>query len=187
MLVKERVETIPFYGDVDQIPVVPSIIYDRSNPTEVQAISYSIDGKKYYFSNDEGHKVYNGTMSSPRPMTKKEFKDICSLMVLNASQYGELEETVLAEIEKLDFAEGHANSTFEVVQSCMGFSRIGALALNIGTARYLYNQDANTVFHIDHSKLINGTMMKSPEKDEIIAKITSSKTMTKKIQRVLNS
>ena len=87
----------------------------------------------------------------------------------------------------LDFSLGHANSTFEVVCSCSGLSKIGALALNIGTGRYLYNQDANTVFHIDHSKLINGTMMRSPEKDEIIRKISSSKTMTKKIKQVLES
>ena len=59
--------------------------------------------------------------------------------------------------------------------------------MNIGAARYFYHPNENKVFHVDHSKLINGHMLVSPESDEIISKITSSKTMTKKIQKALNS
>ena len=181
----------PFFNDDMEASIkrtiIPEIIYDRDNPEQIKALAYNKDGKRYYFSNEEGHKVYSEDRRSCRPMTKREFKDICTLMLEQAGSYGETEATILAQIENLDFGLGHANSTFEVVLSCMSLHRIGALALNIGTSRYLYNQEAETVFHIDHSKLINGTMLKSPEKDAIIQKITSSKTMTKKINQALNS
>ena len=120
-------------------------------------------------------------------MTKKEFKDICEIMVNNSHLYGDIEETVLSEIEKLDFSIGHANSTFEIVRSCVDQTKLGTLVMNIGNARYFYHPNENTVFHVDHSKLISGHMLLSPEKDTIISKITSSKTMTKKITKALSS
>ena len=165
----------------------PKILYDKDNHENPSAIVYNYAGKKYIFSNEEGHKVSLPYGHTSRPMTKKEFKDICTIMLNNLAQYGNDEALILSEIEKLDFGIGHANSTFEVIKSSMEMSKISALALNIGTGRYLYNQNANTVYHIDHSKLINGIMMKSPEKDEIIKKITGSKTMTKKITRALSN
>lgn len=165
----------------------PKILYDKENQENPSAIVYNYAGKKYIFSNEEGHKVSLSYGRALRPMSKKEFKDICTIMLNNSSQYGDEEALILSEIEKLDFGIGHANSTFEVIKSSMEISKISALALNIGTGRYLYNQKDNTVYHIDHSKLINGTMMKSPEKDEIIKKITDSKTMTKKISKALSN
>lgn len=188
MLYKGETTQVPPVYSVEQEKLnIPNLIFGKNDPEEIKALEYSFDGKYYYFSNEEGHKVYSYDKRSCRPMTKREFKNICTQMLDNLENYGEQESLILSEIEKLDFSIGHANSTFEVVCSCSGLSKIGALALNLGTGRYLYNQDANTVFHIDHSKLINGTMMKSPEKDEIIRKITSSKTMTKKINQVLQS
>lgn len=183
----ETTQVPPVYSVGEKQITKPNLIFEKDNPEEVKAIEYAFDGKHYYFSNKEGHKVYSYDKRSHRPMTKREFKKACTNMLDNLESYGEQSTLILSEIENLDFSLGHANSTFEVVCSCSGLSKIGALALNIGTGRYLYNQDANTVFHIDHSKLINGTMMKSPEKDEIIKKITSSKTMTKKIKQVLQS
>ena len=187
MLYKGVTTQVPPVYSVEEKLNKPTIIFEKNNEEEVKALEYEREGKHYYFSNEEGHKVYSYDRRSIRPMTKREFKSICTEMLDNLDTYGVESSLILAEIEKLDFSLGHANSTFEVVCSCSGLSKIGALALNIGTGRYLYNQDANTVFHIDHSKLINGTMMKSPEKDEIIKKITSSKTMTKKINQVLQN
>lgn len=183
----ETTQVPPVYSVEKEKITIPNLIFEKDNPERVKAIEYAFDRKHYYFSNEEGHKVYSYDKRSNRPMTKREFKHACTNMLDNLDAYGDQSALILAEIENLDFSVGHANSTFEVVCSCSGLSKIGALALNIGTGRYLYNQDANTVFHIDHSKLINGTMMRSPEKDEIIRKISSSKTMTKKIKQVLES
>ena len=186
-MIIESVEKVPVYASGEQI-IIPQVVHGFQNQDEVRAITYTVNGIKYQFSNEEGHKVYPlGSYSSPRPMTKKEFKDICKIMVLNSSAYGEIEETILSEIEKLDFSIGHANSTFEIVRSCVEQSKLGTLVMNIGAARYFYHPNENKVFHVDHSKLINGHMLVSPESDEIISKITSSKTMTKKIQKALNS
>ena len=170
-------------------PIIPRIVYSFSEPEEIRAITYTTpNGIKYQLSNEEGHKVYpSGSTSTPRPMTKKEFKEICKNILLNSEYYGDDEETILAEMEKLDFSIGHANSTFEMVRSCVDFSKLGTLVLNLGSARYFYHPEENTVFHVDHSKLINGHMLVDAEKEEIIEKITSSKTMTKKIKKTLNS
>ena len=75
-------------------------------------------------------------------------------------------------MEKLDFSIGHANSTFEIVKSCVTTKKVGTLVLNIGPARYLFNEDTNSIFHIDYTKHINGHMLKSPEKEEIIEEET---------------
>lgn len=168
--------------------IVPQIVHSFQNQDEVRAITYTVNGIKYQLSNEEGHKVYpSGSYSSPRPMTKKEFKDLCKIMILHSESYGEIEETIISEIEKLDFSIGHANSTFEIVRSCVEQSKLGTLVMNIGQARYFYHPKENTVFHVDHSKLISGHMLTSPEKETIIDKINSSKTMTKKINKALNS
>ena len=178
---------------IDQHPneqlIIPRVVYSFRDKDEITGITYTAtNGIKYQLSNKEGHKVYpSGSTSTPRPMTKKEYKEICKTILLNSSHYGEDEAVILAEMEKLDFSIGHANSTFEIVKSCVDFSKLGTLVLNLGSARYFYHPDENTVFHVDHSKLINGHMLIEPEKDEIITKITSSKTMKKKIQKALNS
>ena len=186
-MIIESVKNVPVYASNEQT-IIPQVIYSFQNQDEIRGITYTVNGTKYQFSNEEGHKVYSsGSCSTPRPMTKKEFKDICKIMILNSSSYGEAEEVILSEIEKLDFAIGHANSTFEIVRSCVEQSKLGTLVMNIGPARYFYHPTENRVFHVDHSKLINGHMLTPPESDAIIAKITSSKTMTKKIQKVLNS
>ena len=183
----ESTTTHPVYDENEERINALSLIFEKNTPEEVEAIEYKKDGLHYYFSNAKGHKVYSYDRCICRPMTKKEFKSICTEMLDNLDSYGEQEFIILAEIEKLDFSLGHANSTFEVIRSWSSTSKLGTLALNIGTGRFLYNIDANTVFHIDHSKFINGTMLKSPEKDEIIKKITTSKTMTKKINQILQS
>ena len=117
----------------------------------------------------------------------EEYKELCKTMILNCDKYGDIRDTVLATIEQLDFSKGHANSTFEIAKSYVEPNKVGTLVLNIGTARYLFNKDINSVFYIDHTKRISGHMLKSPEKEEIIGKIYSSKTMTKKIENALNS
>lgn len=178
---------MPIYKASKEL-IIPQVVHSFQTQDEIRAITYTVNGIKYQFSNEEGHKVYpSGSYSSPRPMTKKEFKDICEIMVNNSHLYGDIEETVLSEIEKLDFSIGHANSTFEIVRSCVDQTKLGTLVMNIGNARYFYHPNENTVFHVDHSKLISGHMLLSPEKDTIISKITSSKTMTKKITKALSS
>lgn len=186
-MIKESRTQQPNYGSCEQ-PIIPTIVYSFNNSEEIRAITYTINGTKYQLSNEDGHKVYaSGSCSAPRPMTKKEFKDICKLMILNSHTYGDIEEIVLSEIEKLDFSLGHANSTFEIVRSCVEQSKLGTLVMNIGPARYFYHPTEDKVFHVDHTKLINGHMLVAPEKDEIISKMTTSKTMIKKIEKALNS
>ena len=99
-MIIESVEKVPVYASGEQI-IIPQVVHGFQNQDEVRAITYTVNGIKYQFSNEEGHKVYpSGSYSSPRPMTKKEFKDICKIMVLNSSAYGEIEETILSEIAK---------------------------------------------------------------------------------------
>ena len=186
-MIIESVEKVPVYASGEQI-IIPQVVYSFQNQDEIRAITYTVNGTKYQFSNEEGHKVYQpGSYSSSRPMTKKEFKDICEIMILNSSAYGDAEEIILSEIEKLNFSIGHANSTFEIVKSCVEQSKLGTLVMNIGPARYFYHPNEDRVFHVDHSKLINGHMLTPPESNKIIEKIKSSKTMTKKIQKALGN
>ena len=186
-MVIESNEKIPVYDINDQL-IVPQIIYKDDSNEEIQAITYTVNGIKYHLSNGDGHKVYRlGTIAAPRPMTKKEFKELCKTLILNFDKYDDIGDTILAIVDQLDFQMGHANSTFEIVKSCVDPRPVGTLVMNIGTARYLYNQDVNSVFHIDHTKFISGHMLQEPEKERIISKIKTSKTMTKKIQHALNS
>lgn len=165
---------------------IPTLETVPNKPEEVQAIYYDKDGKRYYFSNELGHKVYTAN-SDGRPMTRREYKEIHSLMILKTLEKAEDKDQILQELLKLDFSLGHANSTFEINRPCIGGDRIGALIINKGLAKYIYNADSNTVFHIDHSKHINGHFMKEgPEKDDIIDTITSSKTLQKKIRTSAN-
>ena len=122
-------------------------------------------------------------------MTKREYKEVHTLMILKTLERADqkTQDQILPELLKLDFSLGHANSTFEINRPCIGGDRIGALIINKGLARYIYNADSNTVFHIDHSKKINGHFMQDgPEKDEIIDTITSSKTLQKKMRSFAN-
>ena len=127
----------------------PKIITSNQDPEQVIAITYTDNGKKYSFSNEFGHKVQ--TSDGTRPMTKTEFKEVRAKMARCILESREPSESLTIELEKLDFAQGHANGTFEVVTSCMSQSNIGALVMHIGPARYIYNLDANSVFHNIHS------------------------------------
>lgn len=160
---------------------VPILELSPNDPEKVQAIIFDDEGKRYYFSNELGHKVINSS-AEHRPMSKKEYKEVYSKMVEKTISNSDDSEQILDEIIKLDFGIGHANSTFQINKPCVGGNRLGSLIINIGCARYIYNADANTVFHIDHSKRITGYFMHDgPEKDGIIHTLTSSKTMAKKI------
>lgn len=167
--------------------ILPQIIYTDQTKEKVLAIIYNVNGKKYYLSNENGHKVYSlGVDSMPRPMTKKEFKQLCSTLILNSKYYNELEDQIITAVEQLDFSKGHANSTFEIAKSCLDLNPLGTLVMNIGNAKYFYNTYNDSVYHIDHSKLILGRTLKETEKEKIISKISTSKTMTKKINKVLH-
>lgn len=167
---------------------IPTLETVPNKPDEIQAVYYDKDGKRYYFSNELGHKVYTAN-SDGRPMTKREYKEVHTLMILKTLERADqkTQDQILPELLKLEFSLGHANSTFEINRPCIGGDRIGALIINKGLARYIYNADSNTVFHIDHSKHINGHFMQDgPEKDEIIDTITSSKTLQKKMRSFAN-
>ena len=165
--------------------VLPTIVKNPTKPEETEAITFNQNGKKYYFSNELGHKVIYEGGYAQRAMTKKEFKEIRAKM-LSKTKTSETEEkdSILKQIVNLDFAEGHANKTFEIARSLRAQTGIGALIINIGNTRYIYNQEAGTVLHIDHSKRISGRMLQGDEKTQIIDKINSSKTMAKKIAKI---
>ncbi len=165
---------------------IPTLEIAPNEPDKIQAVYYDKDGKRYYFSNELGHRVYSPNTDG-RPMTKREYREIHTLMILKTLERAEEQDQILQELLKLDFGLGHANSTFEINKPCIGGDRIGALIINRGLARYIYNADSNTVFHIDHSKHINGYFMQDgPEKDEIIETLTSSKTLQKKMNTYAN-
>ena len=74
-MIKES-EKRPVFTAGDTL-IIPKIVYDFQNQDEIRAITYTVNGIKYQLSNEEGHKVYaSGSYSAPRPMTKKEFKDL---------------------------------------------------------------------------------------------------------------
>lgn len=161
---------------------LPQLLINQENPDEIIAVTFEDNGQKYYFSNTQGHKVMTTRNSSQRPMTKDEFNQIRRKMIGNTIQCNPNPNKTLEELAKLDFSLGHANCTFQIITSPLERSNLGTLVINLGNARYLYNQEKNTVFHIDHSKLINGTFIQDgPEKEKIINIISNSKTMTKKI------
>ena len=163
----------------------PQLIISNNNPDEITGISFVDNGKAYYFSNQSGHKVMTLCGKDQRPMTKNEFKEIRAKMANCIISSDTLPERLVEEMEKLNFGLGHANGTFEVVTAHMSTSGISTLVINLGNARYMYNQATNTVFHIDHSKRIVGKFMQDgPEKTTIINKITSSKTMSKKLAAI---
>ena len=165
---------------------IPTLETAPNEPDKIQAVYYDKDGKRYYFSNELGHKVYSPNAGG-RPMTRREYKEIHTLMILKTLEKAKGQDQILQELLKLDFGLGHANSTFEINKPCIGGDRIGALIINKGFARYIYNADSNTVFHIDHSKHINGCFMpEGPEKDKIIETLTSSKTLQKKMNTYAN-
>ena len=160
----------------------PQVINGENNET---TLIFNYDGKQYRFSNEKGHQVIQDTGRQKRPMTRKEFNQICALMIQRTSTFYKSADDVIEEVSKLDYAKGHANTTFEVTASPLSSSSIDVLTINLGNARFIYNQSANTVLHIDHSKLINGRMLQGEEKEKIIQKIKTSKTMTKKINEVM--
>lgn len=165
---------------------LPILEVSTSDPNKVQAIIFNEGGKRYYFSNELGHKVI--TSAEERPMSKKEYKEALQRMTEKTMDNAEDPDQIMDELIKLDFGMGHANSTFQINRPCIGDNRIGALIINRGFARYIYNADSNTVFHIDHSRNINGSFMKEgSEKDEIIHTLTTSKTLRKKIESLKTS
>ena len=159
----ENTQVHPVYSVEEEQITIPTLLFEKDNPEEVKAIEYAFDGKHYYFSNKEGHKVYSYDKRSHRPMTKREFKKACTNMLDNLDSYGEQSTLILSEIENLDFSLGHANSTFEVVCSCSGLSKIGALALN-NNDLYLITNNAQLVKlnaktgEIIYSKYFNTTL-----------------------------
>lgn len=161
---------------------VPTLELAPNDPEKVQAIIFYEDGKKYYFSNELGHKVISS--SEERPMSKKEYNNIMKKMTEKTLENAEKPDEILDQLIQLDFGTGHANSTFQINRPCVGSEKIGALIFNVGSARYIYNTDGYnaTVFHIDHGKNINGHFMPDgPDKDRIITTLTNSKTLQKKI------
>lgn len=165
---------------------IPVLEMSTSDPEKVQAITFNEGGKKYYFSNELGHKVI--TSGEERPMTKKEYRQVLQSMTEKTLENADNPDQILDELIQLDFGIGHANSTFQINKPCIGENRTGALIINQGFARYIYNADSNTVFHIDHSKHINGSFMQEgSEKDKIIHTLTTSKTLQKKLESLKTS
>ena len=160
----------------------PQLIRHMEND-EAYAMAFHKDGKRYFFSNDEGHTVISDGGTKNRPMSKKEFENVVKLMI-DASIKCDTKKRkkYLDEIAKLDFSLGHANATFEVYADLEKPSKINFLAINLGNLRYVYEQETGNVLkvHVDRTSP-NGYMLDGPEKNEIINKITSSKTMAKKI------
>lgn len=147
------------------------------DPTKSQAIFYDEGNKRYYFSNELGHKVI--AHSTERPMEKQEYKNIYDKMVRVLLE-NPSDEPILDEIVGLNFDRGHANSTFEVTRPCQCTTEAATQIFNRGTNRYIYNSDNNTVYYSDGR--LNGSFLAGEEKESIIKVLTKSKTMQRKLQ-----
>lgn len=170
----------------------PEIIYKDSNKPEVlrdydtqkiRAVAFNKDGKRYLFSNNEGHIVIYNNARINRPMTKKEFYNIKNMMITSAINTDD-ETEVLENITSLDFNQGHANATFEVLTSISKPEKVKSLALNINLMRYVYNLEDQSLLIVNREKETSGYMIDSKEKDNIVNTMLKSKTMTKKINEV---
>lgn len=157
----------------------PTLEQSPEDPTKVQAIFFDQDHKRYYFSNDQGHKVIEQNLV--RPMTKKEY--ISGFQQMLTDTLAEpTTEPILDELLKLDFGIGHANSTFEVTRPCLSVGTEVVQIFNKGTSRFIYNIANDTVYHINRSKNINGLFLPDgPEKEQVIKILTTSKTMQAKM------
>ncbi len=154
--------------------------YSKNDPTNVEAIFFDENNTRYYFSNELGHKIISGSVK--RPMTKKEYKESLDKLIKKAASTQNRDQ-ILDEIINLDFGLGHANSTFEITKPLLSDSDQTILILNQGISRYLYSPNANTVFHIDRSKHINGSFIDGSEKNNVVQILTHSKTIQRKMLR----
>lgn len=170
----------------------PEIIYNDSDKPEVlrdydtqeiRAIAFNKDGRRYLFSNDEGHIVIYNSATINRPMTKKEFYNIKNMM-FNSVISTDVETEVLENITSLDFNKGHANATFEVITSISRPEKVRSLALNIRIMRYVYNLEDQSLLIVNREKETSGYMIDGGAKDYIVNTMLKSKTMTKKINEV---
>ena len=140
----------------------------------------------FVFSNEEGHKVFYNGGHSARPMSKKEYKEVRAAMIIAASKCEpDKKSKYLDEIAKLDYTTGHNNATFEVITTIKEPSIIKSLAINLGNMRYVYSQVDGNVLKVNLDRTTrSGYMNDGTEKDKIINKITTSKTMAKKIAEI---
>lgn len=157
----------------------PTLEQSHEDPTKVQAIFFDQGHKRFYFSNEQGHKVIE--QAQVRPMTKKEYVSGYRQMVADTLA-DPTAEPVLDELLKLDFGIGHANSTFEITKPCLRVEKEVVQIFNRGTSRFIYNTANNTVYHINRSKNINGFFLPDgPEKQQVIKILTNSKTIQAKM------
>ena len=170
----------------------PEIIYKDSEKPEVlrdydtqeiRAIAFNKDGRRYLFSNDEGHIVIYNNANTNRPMTKKEYNEIKKAMI-NSAIKNNSESDILNSISSLDFNQGHANATFEVLTSISTPQKVRSLALNINLMRYVYNLEDQSLLIVNREKETSGYMIDGEAKDHIVNTMMHSKTMTKKINEV---
>lgn len=153
----------------------PTLEMSCEDPTKSQAIFYDEGNKRYYFSNDLGHKVIG--FSSVRPMTKKEYKSIYDKMV-KAFLENPSDEPILDEIVGLDFGRGHANSTFEIARPCNCSNSAPTQIFHQGEDRYLYNSDHESLYYSNGH--FNGSFLEGTEKERIVKILEKSKTMQRK-------
>lgn len=148
-------------------------------------IAFQKGGKRYLFSNDDGHVVISNSGHSIVPMERKEFEEVRDLMIDSTNNCNsEKKATYLKEIGKLDYHIGHANSTFEVITKIGEPTTIQSLIINLGNLRYVYSQDKKTVLKVNVlDRCMHSIYLEGEEKERIIGKITNSKTMTKKIAK----
>lgn len=170
------------YYDLDE----PQILRDI-NTNEIYAIAFHQDNKRYIFSNEYGHLViYNGGHSK-KPMTKREYEEIRNQMINNVIKLNkEKRDIYLDEIITLDFSIGHANAVFEVHNhDYSDQTTISSLIINIDNMRYVYSPENNTVLKVNIDRTSpSGYITSKREKDEIIHKLTTSKTIRKKIDQI---
>ena len=173
------------------------IIYRESKEPEILkisdeekpfAIAFNDSGKRYIFSNNDGHVVIFSTNDpqnqARRPMTKKEFEEIKEKMTDKAQTAQEKAE-LLSEINELDFAKGHANAVFNVLTYINGENKVRALAININFSRYVYSLEDERLISVDTSRKRTTTEITDEnKKNEITHKMFASKTLQKKINEV---
>ncbi len=173
------------YNSYYQEPALHPILVRNESDESVTAIIFDYNKKRYVLSNELGHKV----ISSPeeRPMTKKEFKKIIEIIAEKTFEKPKTQDEILDALIELDFGLGHANSVFQVNRPCIGLPGVCALIINKGSARYIFNQEGNQVYHINYAQHINGHFLPDgEEKENIINTLKTSKTLKKKLAKLAN-
>lgn len=169
------------YEDL-RVPEVLTSIKDNS----VYAIAFHDNGIRYLFSNTKGHTRISNSGNNTRPMTKREFKIVKAKMLEKIHQNAtETEKDFFYNyISTLNFAKGHTEETMEVGTSLIDKSKINFLAVNFGHLRYVYTESEDTVMVVNRDKNYECHYIYDSDKDKIIEKIKSSKTITKKINEI---